>query len=767
MIIEKIRIDSFGNLENRDFELCEGVNIIEGANESGKSTLAAFIKFIFYGLSSKAKDSGVSEREKYISWKTGSAGGSLTLRVEDERFRIDRTIMSAGQTSENGERKITYREGVGIVNLSNNSPIKVKEEPGEYFFGVDADVFVKTAYVSQLDGARIEGEKMTQAIENILFSADENINVQKAIKKLEGLRVALLHKNAKGGKIYEFESALAELEAKLEAARRINADILAKESSLEDAKARLVTVEQKRDTLAKGIKGFENATVLTLFDRLRQLEKMSAEYKEKENEFSARYSKDGFVPDKEYVGLLCSKGEARKRAEEKLALANSRLEDAAFAIEEIKSTVPDGFSENSDWQSVERTAIKTAGVKKGFTLLGVIFGVIALLMLGGGILAKNYLTPGDIGTTVMLSALFPVVLSVLMLVLSGVKSAQLKKLYLSCGATCRSDFEAAIEAMKASAEKMAAAEVNMSLIRAEIEVAENEYKAADEEFAQLAHKWNSEDDLGAVIKAAEETVAQLEKIRSDSAKTDEMLSMLKTQLSPYNEDELRASADVADTDALVSAENITEKRRELDFLTAQGKANETQIHELEKELAGLRPQCENPARIAEKTTLIKSYIDEYSKKHAAYVLAAEKIIEAGDSMRENISPKLAEYTCKLMSGVTGGKYREIGVDSELNVSVNTGGATRKIDFLSAGTQDAAYVSLRLALINTLFRKTSPAVIFDESFSRLDKDRLGGMMRLTQALSSGGVQSVVLTSGPREAETMKTVGDYNVILMDQG
>ena len=63
MIIEKIHIDAFGRLENRDFELSEGVNIIEGANESGKSTLAAFIRFVFYGCSPR-------EREAALSWKS-------------------------------------------------------------------------------------------------------------------------------------------------------------------------------------------------------------------------------------------------------------------------------------------------------------------------------------------------------------------------------------------------------------------------------------------------------------------------------------------------------------------------------------------------------------------------------------------------------------------------------------------------------------------------------------------------------------------------
>ena len=46
------------------------------AATAGKSTLAAFIKFIFYGLASKAKDSGVSEKEKYGALK----GGWMSLK---------------------------------------------------------------------------------------------------------------------------------------------------------------------------------------------------------------------------------------------------------------------------------------------------------------------------------------------------------------------------------------------------------------------------------------------------------------------------------------------------------------------------------------------------------------------------------------------------------------------------------------------------------------------------------------------------------------
>ena len=38
MIIKSLHIISFGGLKNRDIDLSRGVNVIDGANESGKSS---------------------------------------------------------------------------------------------------------------------------------------------------------------------------------------------------------------------------------------------------------------------------------------------------------------------------------------------------------------------------------------------------------------------------------------------------------------------------------------------------------------------------------------------------------------------------------------------------------------------------------------------------------------------------------------------------------------------------------------------------------
>lgn len=46
MYIKSIHIASFGPLKEKEFTLTPGLNIFEGPNEAGKSSIAMFIKFM-------------------------------------------------------------------------------------------------------------------------------------------------------------------------------------------------------------------------------------------------------------------------------------------------------------------------------------------------------------------------------------------------------------------------------------------------------------------------------------------------------------------------------------------------------------------------------------------------------------------------------------------------------------------------------------------------------------------------------------------------
>ena len=103
MIIQKIHINSFGPAVERDYNLTSGINVLEGKNESGKTTIAMFIKFVLYGLSGRAGEGGLSERKKYINWKRGVAAGYLVVLAEGKKYRIERTLTA----TTNGEGKET------------------------------------------------------------------------------------------------------------------------------------------------------------------------------------------------------------------------------------------------------------------------------------------------------------------------------------------------------------------------------------------------------------------------------------------------------------------------------------------------------------------------------------------------------------------------------------------------------------------------------------------------------------------------------------
>ena len=51
MKIKKLKINGFGKINNTEVDFSDGINIVNGKNESGKTTLLKFITSMFYGTS--------------------------------------------------------------------------------------------------------------------------------------------------------------------------------------------------------------------------------------------------------------------------------------------------------------------------------------------------------------------------------------------------------------------------------------------------------------------------------------------------------------------------------------------------------------------------------------------------------------------------------------------------------------------------------------------------------------------------------------------
>ena len=237
MILNTIHINRFGKLSNLDLQLSDGLNVLEGCNESGKTTIAAFIKYVFYGLSGRNDRDGISEKKRYVSGS--EIGGYITLTTDDGvPYRIERSSSYSGDNS---------KENIQVCHLRTHV-MKTVPCPGELFFGVPENVFVNTAYVGQLGAVRPDGNSLTGAVENILFSADENVNLKKAADRVNQARREIAPKN-NGGLLREKMEEREALALQLEKAREHEQAFLDSENSLGDAHRKRVALEEKKEQL--------------------------------------------------------------------------------------------------------------------------------------------------------------------------------------------------------------------------------------------------------------------------------------------------------------------------------------------------------------------------------------------------------------------------------------------------------------------------------------------------------------------------------------
>ncbi|MBQ4116776.1 MAG: hypothetical protein IJD37_05305, partial [Clostridia bacterium] len=150
--------------------------------------------------------------------------------------------------------------------------------------------------------------------------------------------------------------------------------------------------------------------------------------------------------------------------------------------------------------------------------------------------------------------------------------------------------------------------------------------------------------------------------------------------------------------------------------------------------------------------------------YEAYVLAYEKLQKAGANLRNKLAPGLSGKAGKLMGGLTDGKYTQIGVSDKLEMTYTfeEEGAvfTKTIDSVSSGTQDIAYISLRLALAE-MFGKSGGKlpIVFDESFSRLDDIRLKNMLSIADRYADDDSQVLIMTSHSREAKIIRDNSEF--------
>lgn len=144
MNINKIKINSYGKLKEKEIYLNNGINIIYGKNEAGKSTLLNFIVNTFYGISKNKKRKDYSDFEKYTPWVGEDFSGKIEYELNNKnKYEIYRDFKKKNP-------KI-FNENMEDISKEFN----IDKTKGNQFFyeqtGVDEQLFLSTLVVGQTE----------------------------------------------------------------------------------------------------------------------------------------------------------------------------------------------------------------------------------------------------------------------------------------------------------------------------------------------------------------------------------------------------------------------------------------------------------------------------------------------------------------------------------------------------------------------------------------------------------------------------------------
>ena len=195
MKINSLKINGFGKMNNKEMEFSDGINIISGKNESGKTTLLKFITSMFYGTSRNKNGKVISDFERYKPWGKEDYSGRLEYELDNgKKYEIYREFKKKSPDLYDENRN----------EISKN--YKIETTKGNLFFieqtGVQEENFFASCITEQ-ENIRISDNtknSLIQKLGNIVSSGNENVSYRIAMDRLTRKQTAEVGNNRTSGR---------------------------------------------------------------------------------------------------------------------------------------------------------------------------------------------------------------------------------------------------------------------------------------------------------------------------------------------------------------------------------------------------------------------------------------------------------------------------------------------------------------------------------------------------------------------------------------
>ena len=378
MKIKNIKVNAYGNIENKDINLEEGINIIHGANESGKSTLLNYIISIFYGISRNKDGKALSDYEKYKPWNSNEFSGRISYKLENgEKYEIFRDF--------NKKNPKIYNDK--LEDISDR--FETDKKDGSKFFieqmGIDKQMYLSTV-VSTQEEVRLDEKNqnmLIQKIANLAGTGEDNVSYKKALIKLqEKIRDEIGTNKTSQKPINIIEKEIVEINNKI--------------VETEKYRNRKYEIDAEKEQILSELKELEQQKQI-----LQELQNSMKSEEETKNRLEIREKnrKDNIAK----INELTNQKNTINAESERVQSAKNHLQDIIKGhkenIEKLNSEIEKIANEKEEKQEKEKPSIS-------FIVITV---VLAIALICSIILIKNYIVSGILGVAIIANIVFYVI----------------------------------------------------------------------------------------------------------------------------------------------------------------------------------------------------------------------------------------------------------------------------------------------------------------------------------------------------------------------
>ncbi|MCR4792879.1 MAG: AAA family ATPase [Lachnospiraceae bacterium] len=772
MRLVSCHVENFGKLSGVDKDFSDGLNCFREDNGCGKSTLASFIKVMFYGFTGEKSRSEIDNERKFFKpWQGGTYGGNLTFEKDGVKYCIYRTF---GNKESEDVFKIMNTE-TGMAN-HDFEPV-----PGIALFGIDVDSFERTAYVSQQDCATSVTSNISARIGGVSERDDDMRKYEAADEKLKKECDRLTPDRATGF-INKEETELSKLKDQfrnIDSQKALREEL---ETKLTESTEKVASYKEKQDKLRSRLEALR--TFLDLREQKANYENLKAAKEKADDDLrTAKSYFDGTIPDSETARKMIQDAEMLRDDEKELASHELTPQEAERFEEETKKfakSIPSSKAIDNlirQWNTIqdlkdelpdrreEAEAIKNSALEaqretyKPFVAL-LIAGIVVILI---AVLLAIFIHPA-IGAVAVLgigAIVFGFILK--------------KKHDDETRSSGEGSFRRYTELMSQIAEDeelVEGTEMDAQDLLGTVGI-QLVGRSAMSDLMNLRNQVKEYEALGEKKKRHEEMVKEInfdnrllevkeyvKKCAIMGTKASSIPEATAAEICvPVNEISTRVEQIEARTgDAKLAATKVTVFETDHDVTKYEGivrpeedtvtvfdleealakselaqKDDEKELNAYQRELKEADDIYATMEEAKEEYDVRNEKLDAVKLKYETLVKTRECLAAARDSFNtryiKDIQASFDKYY-QILAGNSG----DFTIDANLNVTYVEQGQPRVPDTLSEGYQDMVGMCRRVAMADAMYTSEKPFLVLDDPFVNLDDDKLKGASKFISDIS---------------------------------